>query len=1467
MALCCFSMGTRDLVGCLLHLLLLTQLLLLPPPVAESAAGDPGAKGSDHPVVNVAVVFGGTSYLLFTKGAADRKELPSLPISVNVITSVINDTNPVSIMVELCDLIARKKVHGILFGDDTHQEAIGQVLDVFSSQTAIPILGIYGGSSVVMSNKEKGSLFMQFGASLHQQARVIMKLMEEYDWNQFSIVTSLRPGHVDFVSSLRSIIDNSFVGWDIQAIITVDMKGDDEAKIETLLKKVTTKVNLLYCSRLEAMHLFGIAERVGLTAPGTVWVAPGLSYGDEDEVPKKFPVGLLSVSFDVWDYDFLLRVRDGVAIIASAVYNSFLEYGHIPETATSCDNLDEGRRRQNNVTRFLKNVHWNGQDFSFKSNGYLARPTMVVKVVNKRRLWQKVGKWENGLMMLKYPIWPRYEFSSSTIKDERHLSIVTLEERPFVIVENVDALTGTCMRSTVACRQEINMTDTSGDKSPYVKRCCKGFCIDILRKLSTTVRFTYDLYLVVNGKHGKKIQGVWNGMVGEVEQKRAHMAVGSLTINEERSQVVDFSVPFVETGISVMVSRSNGTVSPSAFLEPFSAAVWVMMFILCLMLSAIAVWLFEYLSPVGFNRNLASGKETGGPTFTIAKSIWLLWALVFNNSVPVENPRGTTSKFMVSVWAFFAVIFLASYTANLAAFMIQEEYVEQVSGLSDNKFQKPDQQSQTFRFGTVPNGSTERNIRNNYPEMHAYMSRYNQKNVAEALRSLKKGKLDAFIYDAAVLNYMAAKDEGCKLVTIGSGKVFATTGYGIALQKSSKWKRSIDLALLQFFGDGEMDELGKNWLSGVCLYDKNEVMSSKLDIDNMAGVFFMLLVAMCLSFLVFLSENFFYRFGRHWTKPEPAKKPGLLFIVSRAIYSCVHGIKITKDKDDFHRMAKNAYKKNSSIMGLLTVARNMASLTQVNGPDAAATRVNRAGQPACSVAADKSAAEHPTGRAALNNSDQWNRCAAAAAEVQLARDPAYQEDYVSEAEMSYPYLKNNQRFMEANVAAPAATGSYTPRDHSPAQISTNLHHFGAHPDVHRPVAKSREMLSASPCLDFKSSQRDVGESFIPMCEIPQTRLEIPALTYNTDVESIHGNNTDIDDISECNSQYHSGKRSGRPKSTPYGKLARDYKDVGRIPSRGSSQDKEIYGKATLNTLSRAMPEDWNNQARPSFCSEIVYRSDMLEPGIQIKRSSSIPDHGATAQTTSAAVPSHHTPEKECSICKVKYQEPPSSARAECYRHCPSRLDECTGSCLNQCCPGCACGSGAGKTDGEQTSVTLGRSALERHASCVHADEECCYGVTLPPPCITPNPELRCRQDDRCCINQAIGSNYSTASKSDFCAIKSDPGGSVDSLRGFKVKPHRRLENELNVFGSLKTPYASDLHTQAFSDTEMLYENINVPDIRRHRQPALGRPLNSGGKLSNGPVNVKGPGRASKSPHSHTPNMRHAGCKHSMESEV
>ena len=42
--------------------------------------------------------------------------------------------------------------------------------------------------------------------------------------------------------------------------------------------------------------------------------------------------------------------------------------------------------------------------------------------------------------------------------------------------------------------------------------------------------------------------------------------------------------------------------------SPFSALLWVMMFVMLLLVSAMAVFIFEYFSPVGYNRCLADGR-------------------------------------------------------------------------------------------------------------------------------------------------------------------------------------------------------------------------------------------------------------------------------------------------------------------------------------------------------------------------------------------------------------------------------------------------------------------------------------------------------------------------------------------------------------------------------------------------------------------------------------------------------------------------------------------------------------------------------------------------------------------------------------------------------------------------------------------------------------------------------------------
>ncbi|XP_071657174.1 glutamate receptor ionotropic, NMDA 2D [Patagioenas fasciata] len=864
--------------------MLLALTLTLACAVPSAPPPPPGA-------LDVAVVLSGASYGPggpWLEPGSFRNASPAEGGAVRLVGVRVGASDPRSVVTRVCAALARRRLHGVLFEDDgAGSPAVARILDFLSAQSGVPILAVGGGAAAVLGDKEPGSTFLQLGSSTEQQLQVVLELLAELEWTAFAVLTTRLPGHRELLALLRLLTEGGRVGWELRGVWTLTLGDDpDGTRLQQQLREVPARVRLLHCSREEAEPVFRAARAAGLTGAGDAWVllGPALAGGaaapEPLPAPEHLPAGLLAVLPAGWRDDLGRRLRQGVAVLAQGARRWLRERG--PAGALRADCTANRTQHRQGLHRFFRNITWGQRDLSFNERGFLLNPSLVVLALSHERRWEVVGSWEGRALRLLQPGWLRAGRWPRPGVAERHVTVATLEERPFVIVEPVDAATGACIRDAVPCRLPHNRSHGSpAEGAPPQKRCCKGFCMDLLKRLARALGFSYDLYLVTNGTHGKRVDGVWNGMVGEVLYGRADMALGSLTINEERAEVIDFSVPFVETGISVMVARSNGTVSPSAFLEPYSPAVWVMMFVMCLTVVAVTVFLFEYFSPGGYDRSLASAQRAGGPTFTIGQSIWLLWALVFNNSVPVQNPRGTTSKILVLVWAFFAVIFLASYTANLAAFMIQEEYVDTVSGLSDRKFQRPHEQYPPLKFGTVPNGSTEKNIRSNYPAMHSYMVKFNQRRVEDALQHLKSGKLDAFIYDAAVLNYLARKEEGCKLVTIGAGRVFASTGYGIGLRRGSRWKRPLDLALLQLLGDDELELLERLWLSGICHQEKLEVMSSKLDVANMAGVFYMLGVAMALSLLALGWEHLLHRHLRRGTGT-----PRALLALSRGMYGC-----------------------------------------------------------------------------------------------------------------------------------------------------------------------------------------------------------------------------------------------------------------------------------------------------------------------------------------------------------------------------------------------------------------------------------------------------------------------------------------------------------------------------------------------------------------------------------------------------
>ncbi|KAF5890495.1 glutamate receptor ionotropic, NMDA 2A [Clarias magur] len=287
------------------------------------------------PILNIAVILGRTRFI----SDRDIRALWSKddPIDVNVVTLLVNETDPKSIITHVCDLMSGTKIHGVVFGDGTDQEAIAQILDFISSQTLIPILGIHGGSSMIMADKDVKSTFFQFGASIQQEALLMLNIMEEYDWHVFSIVTSKYPGYQDFIAILKTTVDNSFVGWDLQHTITLDaVDGADGGRGQLQLKKVQSPVILLYCSKDEAAYILEEARSLGLTGFGYIWIVPSLTTGNPDITPDEFPSGMVSVSYDDWDYPLEARVRDGLGIITTAAAAMLKEFGDIPEAKTSC---------------------------------------------------------------------------------------------------------------------------------------------------------------------------------------------------------------------------------------------------------------------------------------------------------------------------------------------------------------------------------------------------------------------------------------------------------------------------------------------------------------------------------------------------------------------------------------------------------------------------------------------------------------------------------------------------------------------------------------------------------------------------------------------------------------------------------------------------------------------------------------------------------------------------------------------------------------------------------------------------------------------------------------------------------------------------------------------------------------------------------------------------------------------------
>ncbi|NP_001191485.1 NR2 [Aplysia californica] len=727
---------------------------------------------------------------------------------------------------------------------------------------------------------------LQLAPTVQHQAQAMVSLLERYNWTAFSVVTSRVAGDVQFLDDIEDQAELSkkkamsspadAKRESLEILSTVHIKDLEDTREElSALVGSDTRVFLLHCSFRASYEIIETAVELGLTGPDYIWILTRSSIPTGKYGVKSFPIGLMGISYES-ELDAMKHVlRVGVKTWLNALWHmaqrpASMTNMTIPPEFT-CDSDKPPYWADGHVLYdYMRNVSIRDEpQIRFNSNGTLKRTEVLilnlqpfVDAGKKRTRWKEVGRWKRHGLIMDDITWPGGASIPPSGKPKRaFLRVATLYELPYVIYGELEK-DGNCQEKSLVCwvyRRNENKEPVS---NVTVKKCCTGLSMDLLKILSDELNFEYKITEVRDGKWGgmNKMTKEWNGLVRVLQDMEADLVLTSFKINPGRAEAVRFSVPYLETGIKINVALRAGAISPTAFLEPYDYASWSLILIFSVHATGASILVFEWLSPYGLNRGLTPLREH---KFSLFRSFWLIWAMLFSTSVQTDQPRGIASRFLANIWALFALVLLASYTANLAAFMITKEEYYDLSGIKDYRLQNPYTMNPPFKYATTTDGSTEANIKENHLDMHNYMKTYNLPDVDSGISALKSGKIQAFIYDPSVLEYYASRDHKCRLVTVGNR--YAMTGYGVGFPPDFRnpWIDKVSKVILKLQENGEMDRLQKFWLAGACDMRKEKGVSNRtLGILNFTSAFILLGTGVLLGILILVFEHLYFQFGR-----------------------------------------------------------------------------------------------------------------------------------------------------------------------------------------------------------------------------------------------------------------------------------------------------------------------------------------------------------------------------------------------------------------------------------------------------------------------------------------------------------------------------------------------------------------------------------------------------------------------------
>ncbi|XP_078437575.1 glutamate receptor 2.8-like [Wolffia australiana] len=762
-------------------------------------------------ILNLGTKFGNSSRLCMEIALSDFYLAHSNHKTRLDLVFMNSPNDPLSAASAAENLITKQEVQAIV-GPQTSEEAA--FVSLLGNANKVPVISFSATSPSI--SHEKTPFFIRTAMSDSFQASAIAALVSHFTWKQIVPIyeqSEYGAGMISYVVNALKAIG----AWVPYRTAIPPVSSDDFISKELLkLMNMECRVFLVNMRKSLALRLFAKAREAGMMDKDFVWI---LSDGLTSQLGTIRPPILRRDFYGVLGLKTLVKTsrklqdfenrwlkvsrndnlevdRSDLTVFGLWAYDTVWALAVAAETE-----FQTNPRSENNLkTGWLKtilDVEFNGISGEFQlSGGERKRP--VFEIVNVAGSSERtVGYWtEKGLQ--------RYHSGEGSNFSTEGLSPVIWPGDTTVIPRGwVNPTVGKKLRILVPGPVKTGFHPfLRAEKDPKTgKLAVDGFVIDVFETALKELPYAVPIEYVQHNITGSMKKPTYDELVQFVFQQKYDGLVGDVTITANRSNYVDFTLPYLPSGIRMIVPlRDDWSGSAWRFLEPLSWKLWIVTggFVI---FTGFVVWVLEHRFNDAFRNSI---KDQVGTT-----SYFIFSTLVYHHKEAIKSNLG---RLVVIVWILVVLVLQSSYTASLTSMLT-------IRHLKPITFELRELGTQDS-IGYLRGSFTGKRLLKEGFDPNRLKPFSSPEEYLDALgKGSKSGGVSA-IFDEIPYIRLFLKNY-CKNYTM-AGTAYKAGGFGFVFPKGSPLVPDLSLALLRLGEGDRILEIEKRWFGDLSSCGNNE---------------------------------------------------------------------------------------------------------------------------------------------------------------------------------------------------------------------------------------------------------------------------------------------------------------------------------------------------------------------------------------------------------------------------------------------------------------------------------------------------------------------------------------------------------------------------------------------------------------------------------------------------------------------